>query len=178
MASLRWGCARDESTETFGTSPSGDVYQPNPPAPPKPAHAASWGPAQAPIKETGTAGEYGKTPLQGVRPYSASTYVGTHSGSTGRCPFNLCLYWDSNEGGAAAGFTYNVPDLVGYIWPNNGPGAGSRIKNNAASIENQHFNRDFSFYNENYSAQFDYLDAITFGTLVQSWNNEASIATS
>lgn len=35
----------------------------NPPAPPKPDHAASWGPAQAPIKVTGPTVEYGKTPL-------------------------------------------------------------------------------------------------------------------
>ncbi len=84
-------------------------------SPPKPGNSAWPGPAQAPQKTTWPTLEYGKTPLSGARPYSASTYVGTHSGYTLRCGWRLCLYWGSNEGGAAAGFSYGVPDLAPLV---------------------------------------------------------------
>ncbi len=169
------------------------------PAPAKHGHSASYGPAAVGTYAPGAAAEYGKTSQSAVPKnsgyYTAGTpskngaegaqasqttssfstyYVGTHYGATGRCGFKICLYWDSNESGAAIGFNGQVANYYGYVFPNNGTGGGSAVKNNAASVEDQGNVEDSTYYNENYSGDEDWLNSQSYGNLYLTWNNEAS----
>jgi hypothetical protein len=146
------------------------------PAPNKPGTSGGTEHAQLAQRSTTPHVEFSKTPRRGITPRDASTYVGTNPGATGRCGFDVCLYWDGNEGGAAAGFYGSSDNLAGFTYPNNGAGAGQGVKNNAASIEDDGSGTDYSYYNENYSGQNDWLNSYTYGNLVQTWNNEASIS--
>lgn len=147
----------------------------HPPAPPKYGTSHGTSPAQAAHKSSSPILEYGKTPRGPMPQYANGTYVGTTGGATGRCGYALCLYWDSNQGGAAAGFGNYVADLTGYTFPSNGAGGGSAIINDAASIENQSIGIDDSYYDQNYLGGNDWLNSQSYGNLVQTWNNEASI---
>jgi hypothetical protein len=115
------------------------------------------------------------TTTNSVRITAAHTYVGDHIGRTGRCNYRICLYWDSNARGAGIAFNGTVFDLAGYTWPNNGTGYGQRVKNNAASVENQGNFPASVYYNENLSGPMDWLNPGTWGNLVQTWNDNASL---
>jgi hypothetical protein len=141
----------------------------------KAGHGTSRGPATLGVSD-GTNGSFAKTGHAGVVAFStAQSYVGQHYGATGRCGYRICLYWDSNAGGAGIAFAgYYVNNLVGYKFPNNGSGAGQYVKNNAASVEDQGNGEDYVYYNENQTGSVDWLNPQTWGNLVQTWNNEAS----
>jgi hypothetical protein len=145
------------------------------PAPPKYGTSHGTSLAQAPKKSATPIFEYGKSP----RPSGiARDSIAQASGSTGRCGYALCLYWDRDEGGAAAGFNDSIVDLTGYIWPNNGTGAGSAIINNAASMEDQGNFDDFSYVDQFYSGASDFLPSQSYDALYNTYNNEASIGES
>ncbi len=169
------------------------------PAPAKTGHGTSGGPATLGVYSPGKAAEYGKTPrslvpngdgyfAEGrvqassasprtapqVAASSGSYYVGTHYGATGRCGFALCLYWDGNEGGAAIGFNSQVANYYGYVFPNNGTGHGTAVKNNAASAEDQGNVEASTYYNENYQGSQDWMNPQSYGNLYLTWNDEAS----
>jgi hypothetical protein len=113
-----------------------------------------------------------------ARPAAANVlehYSGDHWGSTGRCGAELCLYYNSNEQGAGAAFNADVYDLAGYVWPNNGAGAGQQIKNNAASAEDQSNGEDEIFVNHGWAGNVDWLNPGSYGQLYYTYNNEASL---
>jgi len=166
------------------------------PAPAKTGHSTSGGPATLGVYSPGKAAEYGKTPRSlvpqgdgyfaagrvqaspGTTPQvatsSSSYYVGTNFGATGRCGFALCLYWDGNEGGAAIGFNSQVANYYGYVFPYNGTGGGTAVKNNAASAEDQGNVEAGTYYNENYQGNEDWMNPQSYGNLYLTWNDEAS----
>jgi hypothetical protein len=91
-------------------------------------------------------------------------------------PYTLCLHWDSNLGGAMWGTGSNTRDLAGIRFPNNGNGGGSPVKNNAASMscDTQEL-WCYSFFNENFTGNYDYLQPQRSGNLFYTWNDEASV---
>lgn len=142
------------------------------PAPPKNGTSHGTSLAQAPKKSTTPIFEYGKSP----RPSGIAHAVTPQAaGSTGRCGYALCLYWDGGEGGAAAGWNGEVFDLTGYIWPDNGTGAGTAIINNAASMENQGNFDDFSYVDQYFVGASDSLTPQSYNALYNTYNNEASV---
>ncbi|CQR59569.1 Hypothetical Protein SSCG [Streptomyces leeuwenhoekii] len=111
------------------------------------------------------------------------------SAATGKCPMDangigFCLYYNSNQQGAYYRWgsgTGEVDDLAGYVFPNNGAGAGQPVKNNAASASysmgggcvcSNDFVRVFF-----YSGQQGDYDVVTSNTnvqLVKTYNENAS----
>lgn len=91
----------------------------------------------------------------------------------------LCLYWDSNFGGALWGTNSAVGNLAGIRFPGNTSGSGQLVKNNAASmgcdtaVETNLW--CWSFFNENDSGNYDYLLPQNGGNLFYTWNDEASV---
>ena len=141
-------------------------------APAKHGKGTSTGPA-ALGRHVGKGTEFGKSGA--VRTMAAYTYVGDNYGRTGRCSYPVCLYWDSNARGAGAAFNGSMSDLAGYTFTNTGTGAGQRVKNNAASVEAQGNGPVQIHYNENWSGPTDWLNPGSWGNLVQTWNDNASI---
>lgn len=89
---------------------------------------------------------------------------------------SVYFYWDSNGGGDVwVGGPYRYPDLAQYYYPQNGlPGAGQRVKNNAASVYNGTPGWVCVFYDENYGGAHDDIAPGQLKNLVQTWNNNAS----
>jgi len=168
-------------------------------APAKAGRSVSAGPATLGVYAPGKATEYGKTPRSlvpagtgyftqgrgqqvlrgstGTSPQVASSstyYVGTNYGATGRCGYKLCLYWGGSESGAAIAFNSQIANYYGYVFPNNGSGSGSAVKNNAASAEDQGNVEASTYYNENYQGNEDWMNPQSYGNLYLTWNNEAS----
>lgn len=98
------------------------------------------------------------------------------TGSTGRCYSALCLYYNSGEAGAMFNTDENISNLLYYTFPDNGNGFGDPVKNDAASAENQGPDVDIIYYNSNFIGNFDYLYPNSFGQLVNTYNNDASVA--
>lgn len=74
-----------------------------------------------------------------------------NSGPNGR----LCYRYESNNLGASAGFSTDVPDLLSptrWVFRTDGAGAGTRVANNAGSAHNRSTISCVSiFYNQNYN---------------------------
>jgi hypothetical protein len=128
--------------------------------------------AQAPVYHKVTTPDALKPEV--VTPHAGHS-SGTTIGRTGRCSFDLCLYYNSNEQGAGAGFNGDVSDLSGYAYSSTGAGAGQGVKNNAASAEDDDNGEDFIYFNHGYAGNYDWLNPDSYGQLYYTYNNDASI---
>lgn len=87
----------------------------------------------------------------------------------------LCFFYNSNRGGAKHDFRYKVSDLAPYRFIAPGAGAGTPVKNNAASARN----RDGYFtarvyYNSGYAGPADDVRPLTWRNLADTYNDNAS----
>ncbi|MFC6021389.1 hypothetical protein ACFP2T_35120 [Plantactinospora solaniradicis] len=88
----------------------------------------------------------------------------------------LCLYWGTWD---TAMFVTDVsiPNLDGKrfsAWDGGTTGANEYVKNNAATMSCM-ASLCTSFYNENYSGNYDYLYRWQTGGLYYTWNDGASV---
>jgi hypothetical protein len=119
------------------------------------------------------------TPVATATSASASGHNSNQRGLNSRCnasPYLLCLYWDTYENGALWGTSGAIPNLRNYRFPNNGAGGGQYVKNNAASMScDTSYLWCYSYYNENYSGNYDYVTPQRSGNLYYTSNDEASV---
>lgn len=99
-----------------------------------------------------------------------------HTDENGVCEVNeICLYWGDNLTGSLYDSYSWYPDLVGKRFVSGGPGQGSWVKNNAASVWNRlEGTHACVFYDEMYRGA---VDKIEFGSanLTVTKNNNASV---
>lgn len=128
---------------------------------------------------------------------AAGHNAGTYSGNDYYCHYGtsrgVCLFYNANSGGAyflfnlpsntsMSGINYAcyIPDFKGLTFDSFDPpgvsyGMGAPVKNNAASISNTAGTPASIFYNENYSGNYDWLPAHTYGNSSSyTLNNNAS----
>jgi len=94
---------------------------------------------------------------------------------------NICLYWDASMVGAWSSYGYDpasphgVKDLAGkrFTW-GSGAGLNTLVKNNAGAMACGP-TKCYSYYNENWTGNYDYAAAYKAGTLYYTWNDEASV---
>ncbi|WP_203453536.1 peptidase inhibitor family I36 protein [Jiangella aurantiaca] len=87
----------------------------------------------------------------------------------------LCLYYNSGQAGALHDFRYRVSDFAPYRFLGTGTGAGSPVKNNAASAAN----RDGYFtarvyFNSGYAGPADDVPPLSARNLGDTYNDNAS----
>ncbi len=104
----------------------------------------------------------------------AASHDGTCNGQYGGNG-ELCLYYNSNQAGAIHDFAADVSNFAGYTFIGPGAGAGTGVKNNAASVTNKNGLRSATvYYNSNYVGASDYVAAWTSMNLSATYNNNAS----
>ena len=70
--------------------------------------------------------------------------------------YEICLFYNSNYGGAKRDFARNVPNFASYRYFSPGNGAGQIVKNNAAAAYNyDHGSTARIYYNSNYAGPAD-----------------------
>lgn len=111
------------------------------------------------------------------------TMLGTASSASAVCnpgTNGFCLYYNSNYGGSYHKFDYgDVANLAGYNFTSPGSGQGQTVKNNAASGRNGFAYVNVRVYfNSNYSGPSDYFTPGVGKNLVNTYNENASIAMS
>ncbi|MFE9663967.1 peptidase inhibitor family I36 protein [Streptomyces sp. NPDC005955] len=110
-----------------------------------------------------------------------STTGTAHAGSSGSAAVECasgyaCLYYNSNFSGAIFRQNAAVANYAGYTFvvsSKGSAGAGSSVKNNAASVDNWDFTYDFTvFYNSNYGGVFQTIGAGGTANLNSSLKNQ------
>ncbi|MFJ8591014.1 hypothetical protein [Streptomyces sp. NPDC093598] len=123
---------------------------------------------------------------------SIFTFLTPAQAATGKCPtdsstgIGFCLYYNSNQAGSYYrwnGNTGRVSDLAGYVYPNNGSGAGAgqAVKNNSASASYSMAGgcvctSDFVrvYFNSGFLGNYDQITSNTNKQLVNTYNQNAS----
>ncbi len=95
----------------------------------------------------------------------------------GRCDSgDGCLYYNSNRGGSLIDYRTAISNFGGDRFISSGPGRALLVKNNAASAMNRYaYAPLYIYYNENYTGPFDKIPASSWGNLVHTRNDNASM---
>lgn len=118
---------------------------------------------------------------------AAGRNVGTNSGLSYYCDYGNsdmgCLFYDADQQGAYWGklgspcYWPNFYNQTFYAFdpPGSADGQGAPVWNNAASIANNVRFPMYIFYNQNYTGNYDWLPAYTYGnSSAYTLNNNAS----